>query len=155
MTVLHDLMKWSNQQEIRKCGICDLCCIIPAIETINKSENVPCFYLCNQEEKCKDCHRPKTDCQIGCSCYEYRPEECVSFQCLWSLGLTPIEEQPSRIGILVFARGSTMYFIEKDDGAKTFNKDCKLVKLYGDRMKEFVKAGYTVVIKKGKLGIAF
>ena len=52
----------------KTCGVCSLCCKLPAIQELHKHIDTWCNYA-----------RPK----CGCSLYTERPQECRAFACLW------------------------------------------------------------------------
>lgn len=66
----------------RKCGQCQMCCVIPDIKELNKPANTPCQHL-----------TPR-----GCGIYETRPEVCRSFECNWKFGLGDASGRPDRLG---------------------------------------------------------
>ena len=70
---------------MRKCGPCNLCCVIPAIPQLNKPADTPCEHLT------KD----------GCGIYEDRPQVCRDFACNWLAGVTDEWIRPDIVGAYV------------------------------------------------------
>ncbi len=65
---------------MRKCGACQLCCVLPAIKELNKPANVPCQHLTEK----------------GCGIYATRPDGCRKFECHWLGGVG--DERPDVVG---------------------------------------------------------
>ena len=64
----------------RECGNCRECCIVLAVEPMNKPENVACEHLCSK----------------GCGIYESRPNACRIFTCGWLEGAMPKSMRPDK-----------------------------------------------------------
>lgn len=73
--------------KVNDCGECTLCCTLPQI--VEKG------YEKDSYETCKHC-----ELSVGCKIYEERPETCMGFMCLYSLGMQ--EDRPSDVGFFVF-----------------------------------------------------
>ncbi len=78
----------------RKCGSCNLCCDVFEIEEISKAQGQKCEHL-------------KRGCG-GCQIYERRPDQCRSFQCLWTQGIGPSRMRPDRSGVVLTSPGGSM-----------------------------------------------
>ena len=78
-----------NEQEMRPCGDCMLCCKVMAIKELDK----PCDKWCGHADLV----------HIGCKIYDERPPVCRGFNCLWKLGALPEEYKPNKIHALAWA----------------------------------------------------
>jgi hypothetical protein len=79
----------------RQCGGCQVCCVVLEIQdpSLNKPAGTPCQHLNGQ----------------GCSIYEWRPQPCRNFLCLWRLLPTlPENWRPDRSGIFIYQIPNTM-----------------------------------------------
>ena len=72
---------------IRACEACSVCCEILEIPTLKKPKKTLCSNVCSTG---------------GCSIYDTRPEECRTFQCLWSEGFTGPGQRPDKSGIMAY-----------------------------------------------------
>ena len=71
----------------RECGACQLCCVVPAIDTpeIQKRAGSPCRH----------------SLRGGCDIYQTRPEPCRAFFCGWRRSRDfPDDWRPDRSGVL-------------------------------------------------------
>ena len=80
----------------RSCGSCTLCCTVQGIKegmpgTPNgeKLPNMACPYAKTHAPSCG-----------GCTIYETRPQECVSYQCMWLGGFGGSGDRPDKLGVL-------------------------------------------------------
>ena len=78
-----------NEQEMRPCGDCMLCCKVMAIKELDK----PCDKWCGHADLV----------HIGCKIYDERPPVCRGFNCLWKLGVLPEEYKPNKIHAVVWS----------------------------------------------------
>src|SRR5262245_4939477 len=71
----------------RSCGACNLCCVLPRIDTLHKPAGVPCPHLEPSETGC-------------CGIYLDRPHPCRVFDCAWRVGQIDERFAPSATGIM-------------------------------------------------------
>jgi hypothetical protein len=63
----------------RKCGDCNLCCTLIAVEAVEKPAFTPCQH----------------ECAAGCAIYATRPMQCRGFLCMWAMGAGPDHLKPT------------------------------------------------------------
>jgi Fe-S-cluster containining protein len=68
---------------MNKCGDCNACCKVAAIEELDKPAGVLCKYYDN-----------------GCTIYDTRPEACRNFQCLYLQQSIPEKYRPDNVGVM-------------------------------------------------------
>lgn len=73
----------------RKCDKCDICCIEPFIEELNK----PSHTVCSNLDQSKDCHK--------CTIYNTRPKACQTYFCSWMDGYGNDLDRPNENGIIM------------------------------------------------------
>ena len=71
--------------DYRSCDKCSVCCEILEIPTLKKPKKTLCANVCSGG---------------GCSIYQDRPDECRTFQCIWSEGYTGDGQRPDKSGIM-------------------------------------------------------
>ncbi len=116
----------------RACGTCNLCCNLLRIKELRKPE----FALCSFWDK-----------ERHCTIYDKKPMECSRFKCLWLKGVIPSSERPDRTGIIIYAAGTAVYFLEE-------KPDLAVLK-YSRAMVEIVTKGTSVIIINKKKQFIF
>lgn len=71
------------------CGSCNVCCTVMGVDEIDKAPGDKCVHLCGK----------------GCSIYQFRPQSCRAFECLWlqmqaSEKPLPKNMRPDRCGVM-------------------------------------------------------
>lgn len=76
----------------RQCGECCACCVLPRIPDLHKPGYSPCTYLAT-------CG-PVMGGQ--CNAYDYRPDVCRDYQCLWRMGCVDgdTRRRPDQLGLM-------------------------------------------------------
>jgi len=69
----------------KTCGGCTLCCKLPEIQVLSKPAGQMCTH-CN--------------IGVGCDAYEYRPDDCRQFRCIWITSPLSDRFRPDKMGIL-------------------------------------------------------
>jgi Fe-S-cluster containining protein len=94
--------------DYRPCGECSVCCEVLEIPTLKKPKKTLCANVCSSG---------------GCSIYQDRPDECRTFQCIWSEGYTGDGQRPDKSGIMAYhidtQYGSTLLILEVKEKAFT------------------------------------
>ena len=105
-----------------ECGECTVCCILPALEVLNKRAG----------EKCINCNN-------GCTIYETRPEPCKEFRCIYHQNeVVNIALRPDKCGV--------MFELVADDlVVGTIDQTIETKHLMG-QIRNFRKEGMNVVI---------
>jgi len=113
---------------LRSCGDCTVCCEVLEIPTLKKPIKTLCPNVCNK----------------GCGIYDTRPQECRTFQCLWSEGITGSGQRPDKSGIMSYhvdtQFGRTLLILEVKDRAFIKRSSQK------DRLIKFAESRNTPVI---------
>ena len=68
----------------RRCGDCNVCCTLMAVEPLEKPAFTRCSHVCSR----------------GCRVYKDRPEVCRTWHCAWVLGHLPHAWRPDKIGLM-------------------------------------------------------
>lgn len=100
---------------MRKCGACNLCCVIPAIPELGKPADTPCVHLTAS----------------GCGIYDRpeRPEVCRQFACGWLEARYGDESlRPDRVGA---------YVTDLAPGDGLQDKNGAVIRARADRPKRF------------------
>jgi len=69
-----------------KCGTCTLCCKLPEVPEMKKPVNELCS-LCEVEKGCKE--------------YDYRPDSCKVFSCIWLSGGLSLDMRPDKCRVML------------------------------------------------------
>ena len=113
---------------LRECGACKECCTLLEIPTLKKPPR----------QKCQNV------CQKGCSIYTSRPDECRTFQCLWTEGFLSPAARPDLSGIMAYhvdsQFGRTLLILEIKP--KAFRKKRK----HKEKLLKFAESRNTPVI---------
>ena len=111
---------------MRECGECTLCCKLLETHDIPSKIGVYCQH-----------------CSQGCGIYPDRPEECRTYQCLWSQMETVGDElRPDRCGI-IFDR------ISDDVITARLEEGQKMNSLVVAQMGAFNREGFSVLVFRG------
>ncbi|MBU2613389.1 hypothetical protein KJ925_02955 [Patescibacteria group bacterium] len=70
---------------MRICGSCKLCCTLLKVPELEKTEGVPCPFLCDK----------------GCGIYTSRPAACRNFRCAWLNGELSENMRPDKVGVII------------------------------------------------------
>ena len=112
---------------MRLCEECNLCCKL--LETHDIPSRIGEY--CNH-------------CENGCKIYDKRPEECRTYQCMWSqMEKVSDDLRPDKCGI-IFDR------ITDDVIAARIDEGLKLNGLLVAQVEYFKKEGFSVIIFRGK-----
>ena len=117
----------------RGCGQCTVCCEVLEIPTIQKPKKTLCPNVCSK----------------GCSIYEDRPDECRTFQCLWSEGVTGDGQRPDRSGIMAyhvdadFGRALLILEVKEKAFIRRKNQKDRLIKYAHSRGRAVIISNYS------------
>lgn len=132
-----NIEKMLKKLKVNECGECTLCCELPAIN--DKGFEKDDYTLC------KHCKLTK-----GCKVYNKRPESCVGFMCLYTLGLA--EKSPIETGFFAFIEHD-LSFVHK-----VFTIYCRTEQIGGlemqikqdKKLNKFLRDGWTFVARINK-----
>jgi hypothetical protein len=70
----------------RRCGDCTACCTVMGVKDLDppKPPGARCPQVCSR----------------GCRIYEFRPDSCREFACVWVQGGLPKQYRPDRVGVV-------------------------------------------------------
>lgn len=69
---------------MRECGECTLCCTVLRVPELDKPENTKC-----------------SNCAVGCTIYNDRPQSCVDFNCGWLQGALDEDQRPDKSHVVI------------------------------------------------------
>ena len=111
-----------------ECGQCTQCCVDLELTEIPSKIG----------ERCRHCTIGK-----GCNIYNERPQECRSFQCMYSqMEYAPIELRPDHCGVIFSRKGNDV--IAGRIGHDSYMSDLALKQIY-----DFNKQGFSVILYRG------
>ena len=112
---------------MKECGECTLCCKLLETHDIPSEIGVYCRH-----------------CKNGCSIYDERPEECRTYQCMWSQMETVADElRPDKCGI-IFDRISDDVITARIEEGKKIND------LLMAQIEYFKNEGFSVMVFRGR-----
>ena len=79
----------SEERTERACGGCTMCCFTHGVENVDNEYK-------KAESWCKHC-----DIGRGCRVYQTRPQDCVTFTCMWLRGIGAEEHRPDKTGVVL------------------------------------------------------
>lgn len=113
------------------CGECTLCCKL--LETHGKDAKSPIGTYCHH-----------CDLSAGCKIYESRPEECRTYQCMWTMMENAGEDlRPDKCGIIFDRAGDDVI-------SARIEEEMKLNRLVVRQIESFNNEGFSVLIFRGQ-----
>lgn len=112
---------------MRECGDCTLCCTLLELHEVASKI----------DETCRHCNN-------GCEIHDSKPDECKTYQCMWSQMETVGDElRPDKCGI-IFDRASNDVITARLEKGKLMNP------FVSGQVNAFINEGFSVNIFRGK-----
>jgi hypothetical protein len=122
--------------DVRQCGSCHACCVLPYLRGLHKARNTPCKHL-------------KPSAQGCCGIYADRPPTCRLFNCAWKLRPDLFDDNWYPLTAHILVMPTLGYTVLCDPQSP----DVWRTEPYYSRLLQLVKDGEPVCVRIGTKGL--